>query len=327
MTSPPFPHFGGKRKTAELTWKRFGDTPNYIEPFGGALATLLMRPHWSIHKGQFNGKWYRTETVNELNAYITNFWRAVSADAKSVARHAKWPVNELDLHARHRWLVNQTETLERIRNDPHFYDVKVAAWWVWGKSSWIGSGWCKNHQHNQLPELSSAGAGTNAVAHQRPNLRPGQGVNNTQDPLLPKLLRIQKRLERVRVCCGDWGRVLTDSITTRIGLTAVFLDPPYPKSDKREMGIYAHDSDTVAHAVREWAIANGNNPKFRMAYCGYEGQQMPDDWECVAWKTNGGYGNQNKSGNPNARRERMWFSPHCLKPKRAHQTSLLRALA
>ncbi len=43
---------------------------------------------------------------------------------------------------------------------------------------------------------------------------------------------------------------------------------------------------------------------------------MPD-WECVPWKAKGGYGSQRKDGsNDNAHRERLWFSPHCLKPNR-----------
>jgi DNA adenine methylase len=42
--------------------------------------------------------------------------------------------------------------------------------------------------------------------------------------------------------------------------------------------------------VREWAIANGGNPKLRIALCGYEGEHdMPKSWECVEWKAAGGY--------------------------------------
>jgi len=41
---------------------------------------------------------------------------------------------------------------------------------------------------------------------------------------------------------------------------------------------------------------------------------MPDDWECVPWKAHGGYDAQRGgAGNQNAARERIWFSPHCLK--------------
>ena len=51
----------------------------------------------------------------------------------------------------------------------------------------------------------------------------------------------------------------------------------------------------------------------RIALCGYEGEHvMPAEWECVAWKAKGGYANQNTThDNPNAKRERIWFSPHC----------------
>ena len=42
---------------------------------------------------------------------------------------------------------------------------------------------------------------------------------------------------------------------------------------------------------------------------------MPEAWECVEWKARGGYGsqgNENSVGHANAKRERIWFSPHCL---------------
>jgi len=55
----------------------------------------------------------------------------------------------------------------------------------------------------------------------------------------------------------------------------------------------------------------------RIALCGYEGDyDMPGTWEKIAWKTGGGYGNRNAK-NDNAGKERIWFSPNCLKPGRA----------
>jgi hypothetical protein len=123
---------------------------------------------------------------------------------------------------------------------------------------------------------------------------------------------LQARLRRVRVCCGDWKRVLGRSPTECIGLTGVFLDPPYSDAAGRDGRIYSHDDLTIAHAVREWAIEHGDNPKLRIALCGYEGEhEMPASWQCVAWKANGGYASS--AGNhENAQRERIWFSPACL---------------
>jgi hypothetical protein len=56
----------------------------------------------------------------------------------------------------------------------------------------------------------------------------------------------------------------------------------------------------------------------RIALCGYEGEhEMPPEWECVSWKARGGYGNQRSEGdNENAKKERIYFSPACLRPGR-----------
>lgn len=92
----PFPWFGGKSRAAHLVWPRFGDVPNYVEPFAGSLAVMLRRPTPA-----------RIETVNDLDCFVANFWRAVRLAPEETAEWADWPVNEADLHARHRWLVNR----------------------------------------------------------------------------------------------------------------------------------------------------------------------------------------------------------------------------
>ena len=96
------------------------------------------------------------------------------------------------------------------------------------------------------------------------------------------------------------------------------------------MGCYALDSGDVAHAVRDWALANGDNPLLRIALCGYEGEHvMPAEWECVAWKAHGGYGaGKGNAGDVNKHRERIWFSPACLRPGRdAGQLSMFQEAA
>ncbi len=56
----------------------------------------------------------------------------------------------------------------------------------------------------------------------------------------------------------------------------------------------------------------------RLALCGYEGEhdnlERDFGWECVPWKAQGGYANRNKD-NENKHRERIWFSPACIKPQ------------
>jgi len=313
----PFPWFGGKSKVAHLVWDRFGDVPNYVEPFFGSGAVLLNRP---TPPG--------TETINDLDCMVANFWRALQHNPGAVAFHADNPVNEADQHARHLWLCQQEEFRERMKVEPDYYDSKVAGWWLWGQCIWIGSGWCSiqlphlgdagKGVNRQLPHLGSAGTG---VHRKRPHLGNAGTVcveeaPGTSPDLRAYMNQLAARLRRVRVCCGDWSRVLGPSVTFKHGITGVFLDPPYADTAKRTSNLYSSDSLDVAHAVREWAIANGDNRELRIALCGYEGEhQMPESWECVAWKAKGVYGSQNADGNDNAAKERIWFSPACLRPQ------------
>jgi hypothetical protein len=166
----PYPWFGGKADVAAEVWRRFGTVRNYCEPFFGGGAIFLGRPQ------PFEG----TETINDINGWVTNLWRALQADPDGVAAAADWPVSELDLHARGDWLFYRhgvAEWLERLRADPQFYDVQSAGWWVWGCCSWIGTGWGPR----QLPHLGDAGRGVN---RKRPHLgNAGRGVNRKRPHL------------------------------------------------------------------------------------------------------------------------------------------------
>lgn len=372
----PFPWFGGKSRAADLVWSCFGDIGNYVEPFAGSLAVLLCRPHEP-----------RIETVNDADCYLANFWRAVKSDPEQVAHWADWPVNEADLQARHRWLCDQANFRDRVKADPDFRDAKIAGWWVWGISQWIGAGWCSRPEwigrggggraprglNAQAPHLSSSnGIHANLDGlHKRPVINRGargvtlhggkqtvfsagitkntggvhgrkirgpenpdwqhspdlrsNGVHNKRPHLsgngqvgvcskrgiVQWMVDLSDRLRKVRVCCGDWARVVTPSCTWKLGggqLTAIFLDPPY-SHEMRDNRLYSVETD-VAADVRAWAIENGNNRNLRIALCGLEGEhQMPDSWTLEHWRAPRGYSNKAP------RREVIWFSPFCLRPQ------------
>jgi hypothetical protein len=316
---PPFPYFGGKSPVAHVVWSRFGNVANYVEPFFGSGAVLFLRPTPG-----------RIETINDADGFVANFWRALQHDSEAVAFHADWPVNEADLHARHMWLVGQRERItDRLCGHPEFYDAKIAGWWVWGQSCWIGGGWCSGEGpwqsvdgvmtlgnagqgvRRQLPHLGDAGQG---VHRKFPHLGDaGQGVKRSQD-LLTHVATFAERLRNVRVCCGDWSRVCRPSVTTKHGLTGVFLDPPYSVADR--VRCYSIDSKSVSIAVREWALEHGNDPLMRICLAGYEGEHEMPGWSVHEWTTQGGYANRNSNGNINRTRERLWFSPHCQKVSR-----------
>jgi DNA adenine methylase len=309
----PFVWFGGKSKVADVVWRGLGDVQHYIEPFFGSGAVLLSRPHPA-----------KLETVNDADGLLANFWRAVLHSPDEVAHWAANPVNEVDLHARHLWLVNAKDGLtERLMADPDYFDVKAAGWWVWGVNSWIGSGFCsgKGPWQNIDGVFSKRDSGR-GVNRQLPHLSDsGQGVNRKlSDQTRVEFLQdwfgqIRSRMSEVRVACGDWSRVTGRSVLTATGgVCGVFLDPPYDRAMRTD--VYANESD-CAKDVLTWAIANGDNPKLRICLAGYDGEHNDLEnlgWRVHEWKALGGFGNQGSGrGVDNAKKERLWFSPHCLR--------------
>ncbi len=167
----PFPWFGGKSRVADVVWQRFGDVRNYVEPFFGSGAVLFGRP--SDHTGYI-------ETANDLDGFVANAWRSIANDPDGTAIHADNPVNENDLHARHSWLTAQRKSLsKKLEGNPDFYDAKIAGYWIWGVSVWIGGHFASgNGPWNVVDgELVKSDAGR-GVKRQRPHLvGSGQGVN------------------------------------------------------------------------------------------------------------------------------------------------------
>ncbi|HEX4932673.1 MAG TPA: DNA adenine methylase, partial [Gemmatimonadaceae bacterium] len=196
----PFPWFGGKADAAPAVWEALGDVDHYVEPFAGSLAVLLRRPHVA-------NRTYHSETVNDLDGLLCNFWRAVAADPDGVAEAASWPVCEADLSARHLALVawRRDGGAERLAGTADYFDVRMAGWWVWGQSAWIGSGWCSGRGpwivgadgriakrprggdvNRKLPHVSNNGRGVHhagtreeGVARQLPHVgNDGRGVHH-----------------------------------------------------------------------------------------------------------------------------------------------------
>jgi len=340
----PVPYFGGKAAIAAVVWQALGQVENFVEPFFGSGAVLLGRPQ------PVTG----TETINDADGFVSNFWRAIKDDPEHVADYADWPVNENCLHARHAWLVERKESLQaRLEGDPDFYDAKIAGWWAWGMCCWIGVGFCSGKGpwqavkkdgvlqlvhlgnagrgvHRNLVHLGNAGRGVHrqlirledagrSVHRQRVHLGgAGCGVHRQRINLMNWFEALADRLRFVRVCCGDWARICGPVSTVYRGLTGVFLDPPYSDCG-REKEIYCKESLTVSLDVSRWCLEYGSEPRLRIVLAGYEGEHpelKKAGWKIFSWHTQGGYGNQaNGQGRQNARRERLWLSPHCVASK------------
>lgn len=297
----PFPWFGGKSKVAEVVWQELGDVGTYIEPFAGSLAVLLNRPHAP-----------NLETVNDIDGYIVNFWRAIAHAPEEVAHHADWPVSEIDLTARHLWLVTTgKERVERLSCDPDYFDAKVAGWWVWGLCSWIGGGWCSGDGPWTVHDGKLEKGHGRGISRRIPYIGGARGINsqfsrlansNRGAAIMEWFEVLSSRLRDVRICQGDWRRVLNSDACLRAGgEPGIFLDPPYDTSHE----VYSVESAGVAEAVREWAKAHSD---LRIVLCGYDGEYEMAGWRMFRWKQTSAFKGSKKK---NGLREVLWLSPSC----------------
>jgi site-specific DNA-adenine methylase len=323
----PFPYFGGKGMIAKTVWKYLGDVKQYIEPFFGSGAVLLQRPLPSKHE-----KYY--EIVNDKDGHICNVWRSIQFNPDETAKWCCWPINHADLMARKKSLIsNEDRLLENLCNDPDWHDPKLAGYWIWSASCWIGSGMmCPT----QIPHLTgdSGVFSTTKIPHltgdrgvfsttQRPHLTHDQGVfSTTQRPHLTHdqgvyewFRSLSQRLRNVKVVCGNWTRVCGGNWQANNKPCGMFFDPPYA-TETRSKNIYRHDSQTIGKEVEKWVLERGKNKDYRIVVAGYDDEYqtlIDSGWKVEAWKANGGYGNLgNGVGKENRLRERLFISPHCV---------------
>ena len=164
--------------------------------------------------------------------------------------------------------------------------------------------------NRKLPHLGNAGQGVN---RQLPHLSAGQGASAARSAYIHDwFAALQARMRNVRVACGDWQRVTKDSVTTRHGLTGVFLDPPYTKG---EMDYAAGGvGGALADDVRAWCEANGQNKALRIVLCGHAGEHdalLKHGWHIRTWTARKGYAVTDEAVE-NSASETLWCSPHCM---------------
>jgi len=321
----PFVWHGGKSRAASLIWERLGDVEVFNDPFVGSCSILLQRPHDMAERR-------RSETINDADGHLCNVWRSIQMSPKATAKAADWPVIHADLTARHAHLIKRLpDMLPQLRADPKFHDPELAGWWIWGCCLWIGDGWCKS-KSGQIPALSTAGQGVHSDGVRKgtiPHLgNAGRGIHgdsvrnvarerklagvaateNVTMSVYDWFAALSERLRGVRIVNGDWSQILGSGAVQCVlncypksAHAGIVLDPPYDGYEDT----YGSDGKPARDSY-EWALANGDDPRLRIAYCAYDGQfTFPDGWECVYWKAKGGY-------QADTTRERIWFSPHCL---------------
>jgi DNA adenine methylase len=303
MTAP-FPYFGGKSAVESRVWSALGNPRHYIEPFFGSGAVLLARKNHDPANS--------VETVCDKDGHLANVWRALKFSPDATSEWADWPVNHADLSARKRFLNdNQGALLASLIKDDEWHDAKMAGYWIWAASAWIGSGMTRL---NAIPHISNAGRGVHAIGQVPHVSNAGRGVGMFRNENIFTMFHaLSKRLRFVRVVCGDWTRVCGGNWQDKLGPVGLFFDPPYGV-ENRDTSVYANDSTSVSHDVSAWAVERGANPNYRICIAGYieEHEWLKDHgWTVERWSAKGGYSNLAK-GNENRHREALFFSPHCI---------------
>jgi len=287
---------------ADMIWQALGQPKHYMEPFFGSGAVLLARPDYDPAQ--------HIETVCDADGYVANAWRAMQFAPDQVARWCDWPINHADLSARKKRLIeNERYLLDNLIADEAWYDAKLAGYWIWAASCWIGSGLTSIgqrphlltsmskrpdladggkgvHRQSRRPGLSHTGFGVHKIS-KRPHLgKGGVGVHklsqrpsladisaDVRDPYNENIYawfrELSERLRYVRVVCGDWTRICGGNWQDAKGPVGIFFDPPYGVQD-RDQELYHHESVSVAHDVRQWCLERGNKPSYRIVLAGYD---------------------------------------------------------
>ncbi len=276
------------------------------------------------------------ESVCDKDGFLANVWRAMQAAPEEVARWCDYPVNHADLNARRRVLLkNESNLLENLVADDQWCDPKMAGYWIWAASCWIGSGLTRPnarphighggmgvHAIGKRPHISNGGMGVHTMG-QRPHISHGGmgDATTAADVSAPFNTNIYKhfrqlseRLRYVRVVCGDWTRVCGGNWQDQVGDVGIFMDPPYGITD-RDTDLYHHDSTDVAVDVMAWCLERGSRPSHRIVLAGYDEytELLSNGWTGLNWNACGGYANiGDGASKQNRKREMLYFSPFCL---------------
>jgi hypothetical protein len=257
---------------------------------------------------------------------ISNFFRT--------ARHAPDELSERidsdarsehDLIARANWVKINRERIDKlVKESPTAYDLDAAHYWLYQMCGQLDTQAVESLREKMilsfsldLLELDDTRGYFRTMSHRlrgvdilcedweaTVNIATGQHLNIPTGRCLDLM---RERLRKVRLPRRDWEATVGSARREGNITYGVLLDPPYPYEAGRKGKMYVRDdAGAVSDAAFQWACWHGDDPQFRIAFCGFAGSyKWPDGWTEVPWSSP-------KCSPGNEGRERIWFSPHCL---------------
>jgi DNA adenine methylase len=217
--NPPLKWHGGKHYLAAKIIALMPPHTHYVEPFAGGLAVLLAKDPECV-----------SEVVNDLNSWLTNFWRVLADDeafAEFARRVAAHPFSE----ASWAWAAGVFDEWERhgrdiIKTFPRPSAVGAAAFFIRCRQSLAG-------RMDRFAPLS------------RNRVR--RGMNEQASAWITAvdgLADVHARLRRVVVLNHDALEVIDQQDGPA---TLFYLDPPYLHQTRATTGEYAHEMTEADH--------------------------------------------------------------------------------
>ena len=303
----PFPYYGSKQAAVDIIWALAKDTARcLIEPFSGSACVALSAPDH-----------IKNVVLNDSNAMLVNFWRALEKDPDGVLSHATRPVSDLDMwaveFATKEWAKNH---ITRLAAELDYSDVRMAGLWLYGQCNYLASNFGTltgpwhavvgedGHKHmTQVPNMK----GDKGIRAQVPDMGCDRGIRakvpEKKMTWGDALKILQERLHRFRILCGDWKRSVTKGLLheyDKDGQAFIFLDPPYDDTLGKGTGVSyvgtegAGDYYHVGKEVREWCKTKTSVPcPYTIVLCGRYGEHdellsIPG-WTKVAGKAKSSY--------------------------------------
>ena len=286
----PMPYYGSKIAAVDLIWGLAKDSARaLIEPFVGSACVAATAPDG-----------IKNIVINDSNALLVNFWRAVHKDPQGVLEAATRPCSDLDMWAAEYACKDFAKAnAQRMAADIDYCDVNKAGLFLYGQCNYLANNFCtltgpwvrvpdeegylRMEDSRYIPEKSDMGirakvpmlnsdVGIRAMV---PEMKSDVGIR----AMVPEqamtwsdaMQYIAKRTEAWRVLCGDWKRVVTYGLLNEYdkdGGAFIFLDPPYDDSLGKGQGTdYMAPDGTVgaqchvSKEVRDWCIENTKEGK------------------------------------------------------------------